>query len=557
MRRTTVLTAFLVATVVAGSGPTSSQTKSAGVGVTTGTGNEACASCHSEIYKSYSRTAMAKASGRAADGLITGEFLHKESGVHYGVHEKDGRVWMSYDREGSNGLHGERELLYFIGSGKKGRSYLFSEQGYLFETPINWYTQEGKWNMAPAYTAAREIPMNLPSFSSCLNCHTSGLQARIPGTRNRFSGEPFLHGGITCVRCHGENEGHLSGDGAMVNPAKLSAERRDSICMECHFEGTAAVEQPNKRLYQFQPGDKLSDFVHYFLLSEEKQAQTGRAVSQFEALSLSVCKRKAGDKMWCGSCHDPHFDPSAEEKVSYYRGKCLACHGEAFGAKHHANKPDCTACHMPSLPSQDVAHTESTDHRILRYPSGDQLQDVPAQHGLTGSRLEFFPESEAALADNRDFALAWQTLAHRNVPGAAREAEEYLRRAVKERPEDFGLLSALAFVEQEKGHEKDARELYERALKLKPRSNTVAANLGTLEAKSGNLRRAVELWQGAFARVPYQSAIGMNLAMAFCAAGQKAEARKYVARVLEFNPDFTKAKTLMGHLNADPVQCKP
>jgi Flp pilus assembly protein TadD len=193
----------------------------------------------------------------------------------------------------------------------------------------------------------------------------------------------------------------------------------------------------------------------------------------------------------------------------------------------------------------------------LRYPSSDQLQDVQTQHVSARSRLEFFPESEATLADTRDFALAWQTLAQRGVPGASREAEEFLRKAVTERPDDSELLSALAFVEQEHGHEKEARELYERALRVKPRSNTVAANLGILEAKSGNLRRAVELWQGAFARVPYQSAIGMNLAMAFCAAGQKTEARKYVERVLEFNPDFGKAKALLAHLNADPVQCKP
>ena len=49
----------------------------------------------------------------------------------------------------------------------------------------------------------------------------------------------------------------------------------------------------------------------------------------------------------------------------------------------------------------------------------------------------------------------------------------------------------------------------------------------------------------------------MNLAIAFCAAGQKEDARRYVLRVLEFNPDSGKAKSLLAHLNADPVQCKP
>ena len=136
-------------------------------------------------------------------------------------------------------------------------------------------------------------------------------------------------------------------------------------------------------------------------------------------------------------------------------------------------------------------------------------------------------------------------------------AERYLRSAVKERPEDAVLLGALGFVEQQHGHEKEARELYEHALKIDPLDNDAADNLGAIEARAGNLPRAVKLWQGAFARVPDRSAIGMNLAMAFCVAGQKEEARNYVTRVLEFNPDFGKAKQLLARLDGDPVQCKP
>ena len=64
---------------------------------------------------------------------------------------------------------------------------------------------------------------------------------------------------------------------------------RNAICMQCHFEGTVAVQQPGKQLYQFQPGEQLTDYVHYFLLSGN-QPQKPEALSQFEALSLSECK---------------------------------------------------------------------------------------------------------------------------------------------------------------------------------------------------------------------------------------------------------------------------
>ena len=260
--------------------------------------------------------------------------------------------------------------------------------------------------------------------------------------------------------------------------------------------------------------------------------------------------------MWCGSCHDPHAEPPAEQKVAYYRGKCLNCHGEVFAAKHHPDKPDCTKCHMPALPSKDVAHTQSTDHRILRYPNTPPLPRLQVR-GRAGAPLVSFPESDASQATTRDFALAWETLAQKNVEGAAHQAEEYLRKAVKERPDDPVLLSALGFVEQKHGREKEARELYERTLQLDPLANDAATDLGILEARAGNLRRAVELWQRAFRRVPYRSAIGMNLAIAFCAAGQKQEARHYVERVLEFNPDYVKGKQLLAHLGEEPVQCRP
>ncbi len=557
-------------------------------------GSEACSVCHSDIYKSYSKTVMANASGRAAEGVIAGEFHDRTSGVRYRVYTQDEQgpaptpaqasqshtgqvstVWMSYERA-SEKFQGQRQLLYFIGSGRKGRSYLFSVQGFLFETPINWYSQENHWGMTPAYAEAREIPMNLPALTDCMNCHASGLQTPVAGTENKFSGPPFLHGGITCQRCHGEGEGHgekaaatspkadspgtselyaSKGDGSIVNPAKLPPERRDAICMECHFEGAVAVQQPGKKVYEFQPGERLSDYIHYFLLSGN-DPQKPVALSQFEALSLSECKRQSGDKMWCGSCHDPHAEPAEAEKAAYYRGKCLSCHGEAFGAKHHPDQPDCTKCHMPALPSKDVAHTEGTDHRIRRYPNNKPLPRLQVR-GTPGAPLVSFPESAAAQLSSRDFALAWETLALRNVENAGQKAEEYLWEAVKERPEDPVLLSALGFVQQKHGNEKQARDFYEKALKLDPLDNEAATDLGILEARSGNLRRAVELWQGAFNRVPYRSAVGMNLATAFCVAKQTDVALKFVNRVLEFNPDYLKGKQLLAHLQQNPPECSP
>ena len=92
----------------------------------------------------------------------------------------------------------------------------------------------------------------------------------------------------------------------------------------------------------------------------------------------------------------------------------------------------------------------------------------------------------------------------RGLEGAPKVAEDYLRKAVEERPEDPVLLAALGYVEQEHHNDAAALGLYRRALKNDPFDNDAATNLGILEARSGNLQGAVKLWQAAFERVPHR-----------------------------------------------------
>ena len=37
-----------------------------------------------------------------------------------------------------------------------------------------------------------------------------------------------------------------------------------------------------------------------------------------EKLAASMCKQKSGDRMWCGSCHDPHQLPKRGEAASWF-----------------------------------------------------------------------------------------------------------------------------------------------------------------------------------------------------------------------------------------------
>ena len=516
-------------------------------------GNQVCASCHSSIFQSFSRTAHAQASGPAAANLVAGEFVHNDSQVKYRVYSESGKVWMSFERVGDPLVQGRRELLYYIGQGRRGTTYLFSVDGFFFEAPINLYTSRHMWDMAPAYSAAREAPMNLPVLPSCMDCHVSGMRPPIEGTENRYAMPLFLHPGVTCERCHGPGENHAK-NGAIINPVKLSPERRDQVCMQCHLEGNAAIERPGKHLYQYRPGDDLSDYVRYYVLTDSGKPGL-RAASQFEELAQSMCKKKSGDAMSCTSCHDPHRTISADERVAYYRSKCLACHGAQYGEKHHTEQPDCTQCHMPASSSSDIAHTAVTDHRISRRASfGAKLENATSSSSLP-QLLPFPAPKRTTDHDVRDLALAWQSIVNSGMTMAQPQAEQLLRQAMALDPDDPAVLAALGYVEQKHGAKDKARDLYRKALSHNPTLIDAETNLGVLEAQSGQLREAVSQWQDAFRRAPGRSAIGMNLARAFCSTRQFNDARNYTMRVLQFNPDLGEAKAMLKHLNADPPGC--
>jgi tetratricopeptide (TPR) repeat protein len=168
-----------------------------------------------------------------------------------------------------------------------------------------------------------------------------------------------------------------------------------------------------------------------------------------------------------------------------------------------------------------MAHTQATDHRILKVPSMTGLTLPSQTFAPQGSRFPAVRPDEAPepkATETRDLALAWQTLAQQGVGGAAPEAEHFLRRGVAEGLEDLALLSGFAYFELERGGKRQARDLYERALKADPTMIDAATNLGVIEAHQARMDLALPLSEEAFRRAPAHSAIGMNLARYTAAA---------------------------------------
>lgn len=515
----------------------------------------ACRGCHQQIYESYEQTPMAHASGDASSGLIPGEFLHRASGLQYRLFLRDEEAWLSYDRPGGKGvaeLGGEQRLRYFIGSGHRGRTYLFERDGYWFESPVNWYSKKHLWDMNPKSLNATEMPFTLQVDASCLHCHTSGAAMSLPGARNHFAGAPFAHGGITCESCHGDATAHLSSGGraAILNPAKLTGARRDSVCLQCHLEAEVAVDQPGRQLNDFHPGQNLFEDVAFFLHQGEMGAGA-RATSQWEALVQSACYRMSGGRMTCTTCHDPHSDPAPEQRVAFFRSKCLACHGEAgFVARHHPEQPDCTACHMARENTENVAHEQVTDHFIQKRPSAWR----DAQTVATGD-LQPVAGSRAA---QRDLGLAYAELAIQGDEAAAQRAQDLLQRAQKSASQapDAELEAKLGYVDLSLGDMGDAAREYEAALALDPGRSVVAADLALIDAKRHQLTEALRLWQKAFEENPAGTAAGYDLAVAECMQGHAAAASATLERVVSFAPDDQRAKSLIVEIAMQPQACR-
>ncbi len=490
------------------------------------------------------------------DGLIQGSFHHKPSDLDYKVFTRDGAAWMSFSRtadKGEDSLSGERRLEYFIGSGHRGRTYLYSVDGLWFELPVNYYTRRSVWDMAPAFDHATAMPA-LPVDPNCLHCHATEVQPAMTTARNRYADAPFRQGGVGCNACHGDPSAHLAehGQGAITNPDKLAAKQRDSACIECHLEGDAVVYRQGKSLAQFVPGEDLDSIAVYFVRASQ---QTGgaRATSQYEALLHSACKRAAGDKLTCTTCHDPHEEPTEAERVQYFRGRCLACHNTPEMAQHHPEQADCAHCHMPTRDTVDISHEQVTDHDIEARPVdrslhltslNDEVKLVPVGGGNAG---------------DREYGLAYAQLAQRGDRHAARTALQLLMRYTQSRmpgaAPDVDVAVRLGYLWQVSGDTARARAAYAEALNANPYEPTALANLAVLDASGGQVQNSVRLLQRLVEADPSQTAAGLNLAFIECKLGEGDEARALLKRLSMFNPDDPQLREFLANGNYAGQNC--
>ncbi|HYT91458.1 MAG TPA: hypothetical protein VEL76_22280, partial [Gemmataceae bacterium] len=373
-------------------------------------GDQGCAGCHLDQSKTYRQHPMGRSLFHAADAPPLEQYDAKAGNPF-----QAGRFHFQVIRQGPKLIHREwcqdakgnvvaelqTDIAYAIGSGSQARTFLLQRDGFLFESPITWFTEKSAWHLSPGYEN------NLEHFhrrieSRCLYCHSQEARP-VAHTINRYQEPPFGQLAIGCERCHGPGELHVASrrkgvepegeDFTIVNPRKLVASLREAVCEQCHLQGEAIIPRRGRAQEEYRPGLPLHEYVSVFVRPTEA-VDAKRIVGHVEQMHQSACFQKSGGKFGCISCHDPHKLPTPEEKVAFYQQRCRNCHAvppqpPAKGAGVPA--PDCSlpqaarlakdardnclACHMPRQPSSTASHLAVTDHRVLRAP--DRLPKVP------------------------------------------------------------------------------------------------------------------------------------------------------------------------------------
>lgn len=306
-----------------------------------------CASCHRAIAESFAKTPMAQSSGPVTS-IPPGEYRHAPSQTTYRI-ASDGKVDIRTPAQTAAQM-----LAYFIGSGAHGQSYLFLRAGKLFQAPVTHYSGRG-WAMSPGYEQDTNSDWTRSVDRDCLWCHASSARP-IFGTVNQYADPPFAQNGVTCERCHGDARDHaLDPRRLPFNPVKLEPRARNDTCRQCHMIGTARTNKPGRSFYEYVPGRRLDEMVTYQTAPQERRSDL-KVTGHFERLAMSKCQIASGEKLWCGTCHNPHPVRTGTD----LNQPCLTCHTPATCQRG----PDCQLCHMPKAPSPEAGHSVFTDHWI-------------------------------------------------------------------------------------------------------------------------------------------------------------------------------------------------
>ena len=595
-------------------------------------GIEACKTCHPAQYETYVQSEMGRSFRPATLSNSDANFIDAKpvydsfSQMHYQpYHDGEDLYLMEYRLSGRDTVHRRIEKIdYIVGSGQHTNSHIMEESGYLYQMPLTWYAQDGKWDLPPKFSGGNNSRFGRPIPLQCMTCHNA-MPEFVQGSENRYSKVPH---GIDCERCHGPGSLHVEEkmagkvvdvtteiDYTIVNPRKLPVDLQFDICQNCHMQGVS-IHKPGETPLDFRPGRPMLDVQNVFWPRYADSVNTFIMASHPDRLKMSACFRESHaapeefQPLTCISCHNPHVSIKTLGPA-YFNEKCQSCHTPAKNnlcaedeAVRAASNDNCVTCHMPVSGSSDIPHVRVTDHFIRTPIEGDRLlstEEMEAQKKLVGlaSLIENDPpitdvvkgfltyyeevtnnpvfldsalvylERARAEAPARELAPLWiwawfwrqdygsiiglagslnaQTIqdpwtlyrigeAYLST-GQPANAIRYLQLAVGRAPEHLRFLNKLAAAYTNAGNFNEALSIYDSILDVNPNFEAAYNDrgfahilMGDFEAAEADLVTALDLDPDAI------SPLG-NLASLYYNTGRGDEARPYVQRLLELDPD--------------------
>ena len=274
-------------------------------------GSAACARCHRSISTSFAKASM----GHALTA-ITPEFLKTlplgspqttsvfdaKSNHRFEVHAENGKLIQSEYETGASGqevFRSTHEMGWIIGTGENGFGALLRRGDYLFQAPLSLLHAAARWDLSPGYQN-EDYGFNRVIQPGCIYCH-SGRPQPIAGHDGSYRDPAFTQTSIGCENCHGPGAAHIEAmrkgkivqsgaDPTIVNPALLSGQLANDICMSCHQGGDARVLQPGKTYQDFRPGEPLERTVAIFQIPPTRDNPPNEDhVEHYYSMSLSKC----------------------------------------------------------------------------------------------------------------------------------------------------------------------------------------------------------------------------------------------------------------------------
>lgn len=357
-----------------------------------GSGREsdnACYQCHQEKSGTYGQTAHAQTSSWPSRATIKGGFdsgsnvlQTSNPNLRFVMKQNGGSftqtAWLKVPP--ATMLDRTEAFGVIIGAGRKGQTYLYWDGDSLFQLPVSYWTDVDCWINSPGY------PDGTPHFERptpprCLECHASSFEWQ-PPTENRYrKGSLVL--GLSCEKCHGPGGQHIAlyrsasltgrrlTETAIINPAKLSRDRRMDSCALCHGGAGASLTPP----LSFKPGDVLAQ--HVALPASDPEAHLDVHASQVQLLERSRCFQNS-PAMSCSTCHDVH---KPQRDAASFVSQCLTCHQveqcKIFEKQGGAIASGCVECHMPEEKTDQIVFNANgrkvqpkvRNHRIAIYPA--------------------------------------------------------------------------------------------------------------------------------------------------------------------------------------------